>query len=128
MEITMASFSPVTPYHKDLMRYVSTGDAGNGYVYAIQNEDNGKIKIGITKDLKRRFGQLRTQSGCNLKLLIAGVFLDQDEPIKNVEKLMHTQFKEQRKIGEWFELNEEQKKELTNLFWTFDLEEIVENI
>ena len=128
MEITIASFSPVTAYHSDLIKYAETGETGNGYVYAIQNEDNGKIKIGITKDLNRRFRQLTTQSGCDLKLLIAGVFLQQDQPIKEVEKLIHDKFQKQRNIGEWFILNKAQKKELINLFWSFDLEEITENI
>jgi len=68
------------------------------YVYFIQADENGPIKIGYTADdPKRRLSQLQTGNASALKLLGA---------IKGTaahEKQFHTDLAEWRLQGEWFE-------------------------
>jgi hypothetical protein len=68
------------------------------YVYFIQADENGPIKIGFTADdPRRRLGQLQTGNASALKLLGA---------IKGTaaqEKQFHADLSEWRLQGEWFE-------------------------
>ena len=72
-------------------------------VYIIQNLDLPKrVKIGFSKNVGERMKALRSQSGCEMKLLY------KTKPIYNyaeVESDMHRIFDEYRRIGEWFHMN-----------------------
>lgn len=79
------------------------GEAGfarmsDQYVYFIQADENGPIKIGFTADdPKRRLSQLQTGNASALKLLgaIKGTAVQ--------ERQFHTALSEWRLQGEWFE-------------------------
>lgn len=66
------------------------------YVYFILNND--KVKIGYTKNVKRRLKQLQTANGDNLILL---GYIEGD---KEVEHQLHQKFDTYRirENGEWF--------------------------
>ena len=78
------------------------------HLYVIKNNDNGLYKIGITKNIRQRFAQLKTQSGCDL-VLIFDILFEQgfDERTGVAEKYLHEYFKDKRPKGkgEWFNLN-----------------------
>lgn len=71
------------------------------YVYFISSDD--KIKIGYTKNIKRRLKQLQTSNSSQLILL---GYIEGD---KNVEKQLHKRFAQYRirENGEWFNCNDE---------------------
>ena len=71
------------------------------YVYFISSDD--KIKIGYTKNIKRRLKQLQTSNSSQLLLL---GYIEGD---KDVEKQLHKRFAQYRirKNGEWFNCSDE---------------------
>ncbi len=70
------------------------------YVYFIQADENGPIKIGFTSDdPKRRLNQLQTGNASTLKLLGA------IRGNSTRERQFHTELAEWRLQGEWFESN-----------------------
>lgn len=69
-------------------------------IYLIANEETQTCKIGFTDDLKSRFSSL--QSSNSSKLHIYG-YIQGD---RNLEKELHESFKDLRKQGEWFYLDE----------------------
>ena len=76
------------------------------HLYVIYNFDNKLYKIGITNNIKARFRQLVTQSGCNLHLLFDIWFENcYDESAGLAESKLHEYFRPKRKQGEWFDLN-----------------------
>jgi len=71
-----------------------------GYIYFLQGE-NGLVKIGRSKDYKRRLENLRTMSPVNIKLL----FTIKTDDMAKLEKDLHNRFQEKRVKGEWFRLS-----------------------
>jgi signal transduction histidine kinase len=71
------------------------------FVYFIQAESTGKIKIGHTDDLPKRMYTLLCASPDKLKLL------GKLSTKVATEKSLHTRFNAFRSIGEWFEPSEE---------------------
>lgn len=67
-----------------------------GFVYFIQGESGGPIKIGYTTDIERRLKDLQTGYPDILKLLMA--FRGNQE----YEKALHKQLQPYRLSGEWF--------------------------
>jgi len=67
-----------------------------GFIYFIQGESGGPIKIGYTTDVQSRIRTLQTGYPDTLKLLLAipGNF--------NNEQTLHFELKEYRVQGEWF--------------------------
>lgn len=81
-------------------------------VYFIQSMDTERIKIGFTRNLKKRMSKMQTDSSEQLKILFAF------DPLPIEEKALHTAFASHRVHGEWFtpdsellEFIEEQKLE-----------------
>jgi hypothetical protein len=68
----------------------------NGFIYFIQGENGGPIKIGFAKNIKDRIKTLQTGYPDVLKLLLA--FPGNLE----IEQEMHKQFKQYKLNGEWF--------------------------
>lgn len=68
-------------------------------VYIIRNTENGRIKIGITSDVRGRLMNLESQSGCRLELLFNTRRISN---AKGLEQLAHEHFSEFRILGEWF--------------------------
>jgi hypothetical protein len=72
-------------------------------LYVIRNMENGRIKIGISEDIKTRFSGLMCASGCELKLLFTSI------PYSNarfLEYAIHSKINKHRHIGEWFNIDE----------------------
>jgi len=66
-------------------------------IYFIQSENDGAIKIGITKDIKKRLKALQTSNPYKLNLLYS------INGGKSLEDNLHNKFKQYRLNGEWFE-------------------------
>lgn len=73
-------------------------------IYFILSE-NGKIKIGRTTDIKKRFKNIRLISPCQLKLLYVI-----ENTSYTLENEIHLKFKHLRSHGEWFYFSDEIKK------------------
>lgn len=70
------------------------------YIYAIRNQASGAVKLGRTRDVRKRLAQLQTSSDAQLELLHYSHCL---EPFV-AEQALHKQFQEWRIRGEWFAL------------------------
>jgi hypothetical protein len=77
------------------------GEELEGFIYFIQGECGGPIKIGYTADLKRRITSLQTGYPDRLELLLA--FPGNQE----LEKTVHKIFEQYRLKGEWFQSSPE---------------------
>lgn len=78
-------------------------------VYFIKNEYNGLIKIGKTEDFPRRLQQIKSwfyQCGLDPKLKVVMIHATFPKFLTQLEGYYHKQFKDKRKYGEWFEVNE----------------------
>ena len=73
-------------------------------VYLIQLENSELFKIGYSKNPSERLRALQTANGGRLELIEA---IETDFGYK-LEKHLHRHYSLKRKIGEWFELNEEE--------------------
>ena len=75
-------------------------------VYIIKNNDTSLYKIGVTKNIHNRFRQLELQSGCELELT-DWYLLDTSNPLKakDIEKKLHSQYKNFHIIGEWYDVD-----------------------
>jgi|TARA_R100000501_G_C2595884_1_gene94440 Meiotically up-regulated gene 113 len=71
------------------------------YIYFVLSEDSGLVKIGKTKDIKKRFASLQTMSPVPLRII--GCFRAHDE----LEGTLHSRFAKYRHHGEWFKLSDE---------------------
>jgi len=83
----------------------SKGDL-KGFIYFIQGECGGPIKIGYTTDLEQRLKSLQTGYPDRLELLLAF------PANPNYEKAIHKQFEEYRLNGEWFKPTPEVLKKI----------------
>lgn len=82
---------------KDATEWLRPTRAGETFVYFIQSESTGLIKIGRALNVLSRFTQLQTGSADILRLL--GCM--QAPP--DLELELHAQFAAWRRHGEWFE-------------------------
>lgn len=88
------------------------------YVYFIKNEDNGLIKIGKTNDIQRRIKDLKNtffHLGLTTPKLTLINYIETNKPFE-LECQLHHYFKEQRELGEWFNITEEEVKYVINNF------------
>tara|TARA_B100000212_G_scaffold305555_1_gene253632 strand:- start:516 stop:821 length:306 start_codon:yes stop_codon:yes gene_type:complete len=71
------------------------------HLYIIQSDKTGDIKIGRSKDPKRRLKQLQTGSPHKLKLLLV------IEGKGKIEKSLHNRLQQyrSRRNGEWFDFD-----------------------
>jgi len=74
---------------------------GKNFVYFIQGEDGGPIKIGTSKNVENRLHALQT--GFPHKLVVLAVIKGNDR----IERGLHYKFKNYRLSGEWFKPAEE---------------------
>lgn len=93
--------SPRPPREKPVYEHPRQG--GGGYIYLVAGE-SGLYKIGISKDVKKRFKGIQAQSPVQLSLIHH--FYNEDYRV--TEKLLHVYFAEQRQHFEWFDLTDEQ--------------------
>jgi hypothetical protein len=69
-------------------------------VYLIRSND-GRYKIGIAKNPKRRICQLQTGNSDQLKLIETY----QSENASKIERGLHNHYSHGKMVGEWFELS-----------------------
>jgi len=69
-------------------------------VYLIRGND-GKYKIGMAKNPKKRIFQLQTGNADTLKLIAEY----KSENANRIERALHHQYSYSRSIGEWFDLS-----------------------
>lgn len=83
-------------------------EENSGNIYIIQKK-NKLVKIGISKNPKQRISAIETHNGeKSINIFIS-------EKLKNymeIEKLMHTYFKEFRVLGEWFNIDFDEAVEI----------------
>lgn len=70
------------------------------YVYLIRGND-GRYKIGITKNPKQRIRQLQTGNSDDLTIIETY----QSENAFKIETALHNRFSHVRQSGEWFDLS-----------------------
>jgi len=80
-----------------------------GYVYFLYNEDTKLTKIGYSLDLTKRFSQIKqlyqNYVGLNPNLKLVGVVYLSDFLLSKFEASVHEFYKDNRKYGEWFDLD-----------------------
>lgn len=81
----------------------------SGFIYVIKNNNTGFYKIGRTLSIEKRFNKLSKDFG-DIELYF---YYKADDYILE-EKNMHQKYKEYRRYGEWFELNEVLLNEIKN--------------
>lgn len=83
------------------------------YVYII-SDNNGYIKIGISKDPEKRLKQLQTGYPTKLKILFTEEFYCKRNHLLKIESLIHKKVKDiaTRVNGEWFEISQDKLQEI----------------
>ena len=69
------------------------------YVYIIENQDSGAIKIGVAHNVEKRIKQLQTGSVSELNLIYRSNICSN---AFEVEKFMHDKFNNRHIRGEWY--------------------------
>ncbi|MEG4446986.1 GIY-YIG nuclease family protein [Microcoleus sp. AT9_B4] len=77
-----------------------------GYVYLVQAVGTDKFKIGRAVDVARRIRGLQTGSPLKIRYVYHAYF----ENANLCEMELHNKFSNQREIGEWFALTQEEVK------------------
>lgn len=93
-------FIKVQPYFS-ILAEIKRNNNKNGYVYFIKDMLNDFIKIGRTKNVKKRVSQL---SSSNNSLKILKVIKSNNAPVW--ERELHKFYKEKKQYKEWFSLDE----------------------
>ena len=76
------------------------------YLYIMHNTQTNLYKIGISINcVHKRARQLSTSSGCDINLIMYCELNDIDIRAKEFEERLHSQFKDKRCSGEWFDLD-----------------------
>ena len=102
----------------------------NSWVYVFYNRESKKYKIGITTDKPiKRLSKIRNESGCDIDIVF---LLELENEIDfcggGIELFLHTYFKEDRRIGEWFDLSIRKLVMLRCLVWHIHGESITDNL
>lgn len=82
-----------------------------GYVYLIEDQDNKRYKIGVTRNLEKRLRNLQTGNSNKIKLIES--FLT-EYPFR-LETMLHNKFKQFHHYNEWYELDEANINNFLNL-------------
>ena len=84
------------------------------FIYLISNIDNDNIcKIGVTKRKNIEDRKKQLQTGSSDELYIRN-FFETKYPYK-LEKMLHRHFNDKKLLNEWFELNNEEINDFTNI-------------
>ena len=73
-------------------------------VYVVEKE-NGLVKIGVSENVKSRIATLSMQGGFKVKNLYA---TEKCSNHYNLERIIHANLRDKRRIGEWFEMSFEE--------------------
>lgn len=88
------------------------------FIYILKSQDN--YKIGITKDIKKRIGDLQTGNPVKI-LFVCSTF---SENAYDFESELHNHFDEFRLQGEWFQLPPDKLEELIEILTKRDFVEL----
>jgi hypothetical protein len=94
-------FNEVELANNELVENDETDTTAIGYVYMLRHGSRNEFKIGKTKNILRREGEITIE----LPELAKPVHYIETDDIAGVEKYWHNRFKEKRKNGEWFNLS-----------------------
>jgi T5orf172 domain len=83
---------------------------GSGFIYVIGNEELGRYKIGIAKNVQKRLGVLKVSSPVSLVLVAKKEF----QNVYEVERQIHQNLAQFNLHGEWFQLTREQAESVLN--------------
>lgn len=72
------------------------------FLYVIAADEQGPVKIGLSKHPDRRLRQLQTGHACKLVLHHAEPV--EDGQVRALERIVHEQIRHRRMQGEWFDL------------------------
>lgn len=73
------------------------------YIYFITSNDEKFVKVGYTRDYKKRIKQLQTAQPQKLKILhILSTSDENYELVKKTEKFIHAHLMPVKSSGEWF--------------------------
>lgn len=81
----------------------TSGSSQSGYVYVIR-ADNGLVKIGKSRDAKRRISKLNQIMPYDLEI----IYTFRHDQYSDLEAFLHLYFAEFRVRGEWFSLDADQ--------------------
>lgn len=98
-----------------------------GGVYFIKNSYNNQIKIGCSNEVNKRFEAIKSEMyhlGLDFELTFLGAIYSDKYYI--VENYLHNKYKSKRKIGEWFEISEEDVFHCINSFDETKIQSLVE--
>ena len=84
------------------------------YVYFIQNSRLGHIKIGVANDVEKRLSSLQNANSVRLNV-IKIVLCDSRKEAFLLEEKLHFLFKENRLMGEWFDISVSDVNSIPNL-------------
>ena len=84
------------------------------YIYIIGPENNGPVKIGISKKPTSRLKQLQTAHP--EKLIIHNTFEIEESRTKLLEQKIHKDLSYLRSKGEWFNIDPKEAIELVSFF------------
>lgn len=76
-------------------------------VYLIHQTNSKLYKIGVSKHVRKRLKENQTGNGNELEIIAT---VPSEIPYK-VESLIHRRWQTKRRVGEWFELTEEDVNE-----------------
>ena len=72
-------------------------------VYIFKNELTGLVKVGVSDNPEKRMKTLSNQSGCPLQMVYN---TPKCKNAYDVERSVHSALKQYRKVGEWFDVSE----------------------
>lgn len=93
-----------------------------GWVYFIQDEDRGLVKIGMTDDIMKRFSQLKTNyKFCGLQgklktVALCAITNNQRYSMRSVEKFFHNMFSKYHSYMEWYKIEQETLLDILNKY------------
>lgn len=93
-------------------RYYSNNNVG--WVYCFYNERTGLTKIGRSEDFIKRKKSVENSTGMKLHLVCA----IRCNNYYNCEKMLHKHFATCREKGEWFQIDNDVRKDIINTFVT----------
>lgn len=99
-----------------------------GGVYFIKNSYNNQVKIGCSNDVSKRFEVLKSEMyhlGFDFTLTFLGAIYD--EKYYMIENHLHNKYKDKRKIGEWFEISEQEAIDCIVNFDQDKINQLIEN-
>lgn len=98
------------------MKFIDEDIKSYQYMYIISN-DKGYIKVGISKNPKRRLKQLQTGNQNKLTLLFTEEFECERNHLLKIEKLVHKDLKSFKSdsVGEWFKINTSDLNKVKNI-------------